>query len=308
MPNADAPGDRLPVPRSSSLEGGLRVSAAGLALNVVLAAVKVVTGVVGNAYALIADGIESTVDVASSLIAWGGLRVSARPADRDHPYGHGKAESVAGVLVAGLLLVAAALVALQSVREIATPHHAPAPYTLAVLVGIVLLKAGMYRWTTRTGDALGSSSLRAEAWHHRSDALTSVAAFLGISLALLGGAGWETADDWAALAACGVIVWNGARLLRPSLGEVMDEAPPPATLREIRAVAGAVPGVVAIEKCRVRKSGTGYLTDIHVEVDGALPVREGHRIAHRVADALRASDCRVVDVVVHVEPADPSRP
>jgi len=292
-----------PGPSSAAVGEGLRVSAGALALNVVLGAAKIAAGVFGRSTALVADGIESTVDVVSSLIVWGGLRFSARPPDEDHPYGHGKAESVAGVVVAGLLLVAAALVAVQSVREIRAPSGAPAPYTLAVLVGVILLKEGMYRWVARTGDSLASSSLRADAWHHRSDAITSAAAFLGISATLAGGPGWEAAEDWAALAACLVIVWNGLRLLRPAVAEVMDEAAPRELERAIRGVAERVAGVVGIEKCRVRKSGTGFLTDIHVEVDGGIPVREGHRIAHDVADALKGAPLRIVDVVVHVEPA-----
>jgi cation diffusion facilitator family transporter len=183
----------------------------------------------------------------------------------------------------------------------------PEPFTLGVLVVVVAVKEAMARWVLRVGDLLGSSALRADAWHHRSDALTSLAAFAGISIALVGGPGWEAADDWAALVACLVIVWNAINLLQPVLGEVMDAAAPAEVVAEVRAIASSVPGVTAIEKCRVRKSGTSFLTDIHVEVDGDLSVRAGHRIGHDVANALRRSHLRVADVVVHVEPSSPTR-
>jgi cation diffusion facilitator family transporter len=284
-------------------EEGLRAAAFSLTLNVCLAGVKIAAGVLGNSYALVADGIESTADILSTLVVWGGIRISRRPPDRTHPYGHGKAESMAAVFVASILLAAAVFIAVRSVQEIVTPHHAPAAFTLLVLVAVVLVKEGMFRFLSRTGARVHSSSLAADAWHHRSDALTSAAAFVGISVALLGGEGWESADDWAALAACTVIAWNGFRLLRPAVDEVMDATVPAETISEIRRLAAGVPGVVTVEKCRVRKSGLGYLMDIHVEVDPEIPVREGHAIGHRVADHLKGSRLPIDDVVVHVEPA-----
>jgi cation diffusion facilitator family transporter len=271
-------------------------------VNPILALGKIVAGVLGNSYALVADGIESCADVFSSLVVWKALRVAAQPADADHPYGHGKAESLAGVVVAVGLLLAALLIAAQSILEIITPHHAPAPFTLVVLVVVVATKELLYRYVRRAGDELDSTSLRGDAWHHRSDAFTSVAAFIGISIALIGGNGYESADDWAALAACGFIAYNGVRLLQPALDEVMDASVPRPVEDRVRAIAGAVTGVVAIEKCRVRKSGVRLLTDIHVIVDGDLSVREGHAIAHRVKDALIEGELPVLDVVVHIEP------
>lgn len=282
---------------------GLRVSGVSLLVNVFLAVTKVAVGVVGNAYALVADGIESAVDILSSLIVWSGLRIAVRPPDDDHPYGHGKAESIAAVAAALLLFGAAALIAAQSIREIRVPHHAPEWYTLVVLVGIVGLKETMFRLVLRVGEELDSQALRSDAWHHRSDALTSVAAFVGISIALIGGEGYEIADDIAALAACAVIVVNAARLLRPAMNEVMDAAVPAATEARLRELAASVEGVEDVEKTRVRKSGMALLMDIHIEVDGKLTVRAGHEIAHAVKDRILAAGFGVVDVVVHVEPA-----
>ncbi|MBI5684289.1 MAG: cation transporter [Verrucomicrobia bacterium] len=289
----------------ASVETGLRASAIGIVTNFGLAIIKVVVGVVGNSYALIADGIESTADVVSSFIVWSGLRIASRPPDADHPYGHGKAESLAGMIVATALLGAAALIAWQSVGEILNPRGAPAWFTLVTLVLVIVVKEALFRFVNKTGDALDSTALRGDAWHHRSDALTSAAVFVGISVALIGGEGYEGADDWAALLACGIIAFNGIRLLRPALGEVMDAAVEAGVQEKIRAIAGGVSGVAAIEKCRVRKSGLGLCMDIHVEVDGQMTVTEGHDVAHRVKDALTASELRIADVVVHIEPASP---
>jgi cation diffusion facilitator family transporter len=282
---------------------GIRLSLLSVGVNAVLAAVKIVSGVVGTSYALIADGIESSADIVSSLIVWRGLRISIQPADVKHPYGHGKAESLAGFFVALALFGAVILIAFQSIREIITPHHAPAPFTLFVLLGVVGIKELMFRLVNRAGESVDSLALRGDAWHHRSDALTSLAAFIGISIALIGGPGFESADDWAALVACLVISWNGFNLLRPALDEMMDAAVHPSIEKEIRRIALEVDDVRSIDKCRGRKSGLGLLMDIQVMVDGDLSVRRGHEIAHRVADRLHASHLPIHDVVVHVEPA-----
>ncbi len=288
----------------ATIEAGLRLSLLALCVNAVLAAGKIVAGVWGHSYVLIADGIESTADIFSSFLVWCGLRVSALPADDNHPYGHGKAESLAGVLVSLILLAAAVLIAVQSVREIRTPHHPPAWFTLPVLLGVIVVKEAMFRMALRAGQTLTSTALTGDAWHHRSDALTSAAAFVGISIALIGGRGYESADDWAALIACGVIAWNGLRIFRTALDEVMDAAVAPEIVAQVRSLAMDVEGVVAIDKCRIRKTGLHLSLDIHVVVDGGLTVRRGHDIAHLVKDRLIASPHRINDVVVHIEPAE----
>jgi cation diffusion facilitator family transporter len=275
---------------------------AAICTSAVLGAVKVTAGVVGHSYALIADGVESLIDIASGLAVWGGLRVSATDPNHRFPYGYGKAEALAGLMIAFVLVVTAAGLAVQSVREIITPHHSPEPWTLAVLVVVVAVKELLYRRLSKTAGEIGSRAIESDAWHHRSDAITSLAAFVGIAIALWGGAGYESADDWAALVACALIAFNGWRLLRGSLAEVLDAAPTDDTLERVRTAAGAVQGVTGIDDCRARRSGLGWLVDIHVEVDGALPVREGHRIAHDVKDALLAADLGVLDALVHIEP------
>ncbi|MCU0788117.1 MAG: cation diffusion facilitator family transporter [Verrucomicrobia bacterium] len=288
-----------------SVKPGLMAAGVGMAVNVMLAMVKIVAGIVGHSNALIADGIESTADIVSSLVVWTGLKISSLPPDDTHPYGHGKAESVAGVVVAGALLAAALVIGVQSVREIITPHHAPAPFTLLVLALVIGTKEALYRFVFKVGDELSSTAVRGDAWHHRSDAITSAAAFVGISIALLGGEGYESADDWAALLACTVIVFNGYRILRAALGEIMDAAVPDPLQQQIRELSSSVPGVVRVEKCRMRKSGLGLFVEIHVEVDGGLTVRRGHEIAHDVSRQLKSSPLSVQDVTVHVEPAPP---
>ncbi len=250
---------------ATSATRGVRVTIVSILVSVVLAAVKIVSGIVGNSYALVADGIESLLDIMSSLVVWGSLMISTRTPTQRHPYGFGKVEPLGGIVVASVLLLAAAGIAFQSVREIRDPEAAaPAPFTLAVLVGVVLVKEAMYRLLCRTGTSIGSRSMEADAWHQRSDALTSVAAFIGISIALYAGEGYEAADDWAALFACVIIAVNGVRLFRVALRDVLDVAPEDGAHEQIRQTALAVEGVVAIEKCRVRKSGLGMFVDIHV--------------------------------------------
>lgn len=275
----------------------------GILLNAILAAVKLAGGIFGHTYALIADAAESMLDILSSALVWAGFRVAARPPDADHPYGHGKAEALAGLLVALFIFAMAGLVALQAVHEIRTPHQGPAWWTLVVLAGVILTKAWFSRRMGVVSEEVGSTTLGIEAMHHWTDAVTSGAAFLGISIALWGGKGWETADDWAALFACVIIAFNGFNMAAKALGDVMDAAAPEKLENEIRSIALAVPGVRELDKVRVRKSGLSHLVDIQVRVEGTLSVREGHDIAHAVKDALIASGSHSIsDVTVHIEP------
>ena len=292
--------------REPPLQRGLKTTLIGIVANAALAVAKGVAGYLGNSYALIADAIESASDVVSSGIVYLGLKVAARPPDEDHPYGHGKAEPLAAATVSLALLGAAVTIALQSVREIVTPHHAPAPFTLVVLVLVVLTKETLFRFVFRVGHEVDSIAVKTDAWHHRSDAITSATAFVGISIALIGGRGHESADDWAALLASAVITYNAARLLRASLYELTDASPSRDLEVQVRRVAGSFPGVMALDKCFVRKMGLDYLVDLDVIVDGGIAVREGHRIAHGVQEALRGTNPRISRVYVHVEPHDRS--
>ncbi|GAA0881135.1 cation diffusion facilitator family transporter [Algoriphagus jejuensis] len=271
--------------------------------NAVLAAVKFLAGIFGHSYALIADGIESTVDIFSSLLVLLGLKYAARPADENHPYGHGKAEPLVTFLVVAFLIVSAFVIGWQAIENIKSPHELPASWTLIVLGGIILWKEISYQVVMKRAKKLQSSSLKAEAWHHRSDAITSVAAFIGIAVALFGGEGFEVADDYAALIACGFILYNCYGIFRPALSEVMDEDNYEELTLKIRKTALKVRGVEGTEKCFIRKAGMKYHADLHATVKGTLTVKEGHDIAHSLKDRLKKEIPQLGNVLIHVEPA-----
>ena len=286
---------------------GMRSTLVGIGVNLVLAIIKATAGVLGNSYALIADAVESTLDVVSSLIVWTGLKISTRPPDANHPYGHGKAEPLAAVAVSLALFGAAVGIAIESVREIRTPHHAPAAFTLVVLVLVIITKETLFRYVFNVGDATSSTAVKGDAWHHRSDAITSVAAFIGISVALIGGAGYESADDWAALAASWIIAFNAYNLLRPALAELTDAAPDPKLEAQVRTVAKGVAGVLGTHKCHVRKMGFDYYVDLDVLVAGSMTVSAAHAVAHEVQDAIRQANPLFSKVLIHIEPPKVTR-
>jgi len=271
-------------------------------VNATLAIAKLVAGLVGNSYALVADAVESTADILASLVVWGGLRVASREPDEVYPFGYGRAETLAGAVVAIMLVGAAIGIAIEAIAEIRTPHHAPAPWTLGVLVVVVLIKWGLSRHVRMVASDIGSTAVHADAWHHQSDALTSALAFLGISIALIGGPGWEAADDWAALLASAVILFNGVLLLRRSSGELMDRTAGSEVVANIRQVAASVDGVRATEKLAVRKSGLHYRVTIHVQADPTLSLHDAHILGGKVKSAIRASVPNVQSVLVHMEP------
>jgi cation diffusion facilitator family transporter len=285
-------------------EKGLRATILGILANAVLAVIKGIAGVLGNSYALIADAIESTTDIASSLIVWGGLKISGIPPDIDHPYGHGKAEPLAATVVSLFLFAVAIAIAIQSAREIVTPHHAPAPFTLIVLVVVVITKESLFRFVFHVGKSIDSTAVKSDAWHHRSDAITSASAAIGISIAIVGGPGYESADDWAAMFASVIIAFNAYRILRPAINEVMDAAPTSEIEKEVRETAQRVDGVIGLEKCRIRKMGLWYYVDLHVTVEGSIAVREGHEIARDVRAMVLETHANIADVLIHIEPSD----
>ncbi|WP_461533254.1 cation diffusion facilitator family transporter [Sinomicrobium sp.] len=270
--------------------------------NAALALIKGISGIVGNSHALVADAIESTADVFSSLLVLVGLKYANRPADENHPYGHGKAEPLLTFVVVGFLMISATFIAYESIRNIGRPHELPKPFTLVVLGAIILWKEISYRIVIRKSRDTGSSSLKADAWHHRSDAITSVAAFIGISIALFLGEGYEAADDWAALLASAVIVYNGYLIFRPALGEVIDEQLYEDRIQKVREIASRVDGIMGTEKCYVRKTGMKYNIDLHAIVDAEISVREGHKLAHDLKNALQEEMPDTEHILIHIEP------
>jgi cation diffusion facilitator family transporter len=289
------------------LKRSLRATLVGLVCNTLLSTAKFAAGILGHSHALIADAVESLGDIFSSIVVWRGVVIAAEPADEDHPYGHGKAEPIASAIVATMLLIAAGWIAVRSFRQIAHPHPAPAPFTLFVLLGVIIIKEGLFRFVLREALSVESSAVQTDAWHHRSDVITSLAAAIGISVSLWGGKGYESADDVAAIVAAGIIAWNGWRLLRPSVNELMDRIPSLELSDRISHIAEAVNGVDRVEKCLVRKMGYYFYADMHVQVNPQMTVQRSHDIAHDVKDKIRSQIPNVRDVLVHIEPSDLAR-
>ena len=271
--------------------------------NTAMALIKGLAGIFGNSYALIADAIESTTDIFSSILVLIGLKYSSKPPDKNHPYGHGRIEPLITFLVVGFLITSATIIAYESIQNIGTPHELPEPFTLFVLAAIIIWKEISYRLVLKKSAETKSTSLRADAWHHRSDAITSVAAFIGISVALYFGKGYESADDWAALFASGFILYNSYQIFRPALGEILDEHVYDDLVEEIRLISLRVEGVIATEKCFIRKAGMKYHVDLHAIVNGTISVQEGHAIAHRLKDTLCEQLPELGHVLIHVEPS-----
>jgi cation diffusion facilitator family transporter len=294
--------DPRTAPLEKAIHQGMRSSLVGIAANLVLASFKCVAGYLGHSFALVADGVESFSDVVSSTVVFFGLKFAIKPPDEDHPYGHGKAEPIASIIVSLALIVAAVFIGVESIRRIQEPHPLPLPYTLWVLLAVVGVKVVLSRYVSDVGKGLESSAIESDAWHHLSDAITSSFAFVGISIAL-----WTrnpAADDWAALCASPIIIFNACRKVRHPMAELLDAKPSPAIERQIRAIASKVPGVVGLEKCDVRKVGFSYYVNLHVVVSRTISVSQGHGIAHEVEDTVLRSAPRVAEVLVHVEPDD----
>ena len=295
----------FPVERmnpSAARMRGLKLARFGLFVNAVLVIVKITTGILGSSYALVADGVESSLDIFSSLIVVRGLSIAGRTADERYHFGYAKAESISSAAVAVLLLVAAVGISIQAVREIVTPHLVPAPYTLIVLVGVIAAKELLFRKVLHAATEMGSMAVKADAWHHRSDAITSAAAFIGISIALIGGEEWAAADDWAALLASALIAWNGWRLLGPALDDLMDRAPDDDVISAVRTAAVRIDGVTNIEKVLARRAGVGYYVTLHVHADPDTTLQRAHEIGHHVKDAVMMQVPAVLDAVIHMEP------
>ena len=284
---------------------GIRSSLLGAMINFALSITKCVAGVIGHSFALVADGLESLTDVVSSSAVAIGIWLAIKPPDRNHPYGHGKAEPIAAVVVSLALIAAGIAIAIQSIAEIRTPHRLPAPYTLGVLLAVVMIKIVLSRYVSAIGESIESNAVKADAWHHLSDAITSGLAFIGISIGLL--TRNATADDWAALCASPIILFNGVRQIRAPMGELLDTAPPVSVEETVRNVAVTIHGVAGLDKCFVRKMGFRYYVDLHVRVDGRISVAAGHRIAHEVENAVLAAYPRIAEVLVHVEPTRETR-
>lgn len=294
----------MPKDVPTNQQTAVRATYLSIAGNSLLAIIKWLAGYFGNSYAMIADAIESTTDIFSSLLVLVGIKYTNRPPDENHPYGHGRLEPLITFIVVAFLVTSATIIAYESIKNIATPHDAPKLFTLFILGPIIIWKEISYRLIMRKAKQINSSALKADAWHHRSDAVTSIAAFIGISIALVFGKGYESADDWAALFASAFILYNSYRIFRPALGEIMDEHLYDDLVAEIRKVALTVDGVKGTEKCFIRKAGMVYHVDLHATVDANLSVKAGHHIAHKLKDTLRNEIPQLGHVLIHIEPYD----
>jgi cation diffusion facilitator family transporter len=284
-------------------ETAIKATYFSIAGNISLAIIKGLAGILGNSYALIADAIESTTDIFASFLVLFGLKYASKPADKNHPYGHGRAEPLITFLVVGFLITSATIIGYESIQNIGTPHELPKVWTLFVLAPLIIWKEISFRLVMKKAKETNSSSLKADAWHHRSDAITSIAAFLGISIALYFGKGYESADDWAALFASFFILYNSFKIFRPALGEIMDEHLYDDLVEDIRTVAITVEGINGTEKCFIRKAGMQYHVDLHALVDGNMSVKHGHDLAHKLKDTLREEIPQLGHVLIHIEPS-----
>lgn len=280
----------------------IRTTQLGIAVSIVLVLVKAAAGHFGHSYALIADATETAADILSSFLLWVGLRYSLKPADARHPYGHGKAEPLAAIVISLFLIGAAVWIAYNAVGFINTPHQGPEVFTLWILIAVIFIKESLYRYVLKVGKELNSQAVKADAFHHRSDAMTSAAAFIGILIAIIGGEGFEGADDWAAIIAAVLIIYNAFNIMKPAFDEIMDSAPSGEIINKVRDSARSVKDVVEVEKCYVRKMGLDYFIDLHILVDADISVSAGHTIAHMVKDKLMKSNSQIKGAIIHVEP------
>ncbi|MCA9090384.1 MAG: cation transporter [Planctomycetaceae bacterium] len=279
-----------------------RAALLGLGVNLALGIAKLVGGLVGSSFALIADAVNSLGDVVTTVVVLLALRVAQRPADAEHPYGHTRAEGIAASNVAVLIIISAMVVGWEAIQRLSHPHAVPPMWTLWLAGANIVIKEGLYRYKIKVGKRTGSGAMIANAWDHRSDALCALAVLLGLLAIRLGGPRFIWADEAASLVVMGAIIWSGVQLFRTSASDLMDVQADPELVERIRAAARQVKDVRDVETLWVRKSGLEFFADIHIEVDQHLTVAAGHRIGHEVKDRLLRDFPRLRDVLVHLEP------
>ena len=277
----------------------------GLATNVALSAVKLVVGALFLSQTLIADGLHSASDLITDVAVLAGLRVSKKPADETHHYGHRRVSTLVGAFVGAVLLVAAVWIAFSAVRTLRHPRdRVLGMLPFAVAAASIPLKEALF-WITRyVGRRAGNISLLANAWHHRTDAFTSVAAAAGLAGAALGGTNWAFLDPLTAIVLAAFLVVVSVRIIGEGASELIDRAPSPATLEGIEQAVAQTRGVRGYHAFRARKVGGKVEMDIHVQVDPNLTVREGHDVATAVRQKVVQADPNVVEVIVHIEPTE----
>jgi cation diffusion facilitator family transporter len=297
MPGSPSIARQAPLYRQA-----VRASLLGLAINGGLGVAKLVGGIVGQSFALLTDAVNSIGDVITSIGVLIALRFAQKPADAEHPYGHTRAEAIAGAYLGVLVLVSAVWLGVEAIGRLGAIHATPPAWTLAIAGANVLIKEGLYRYKINVGRRLGSRALIANAWDHRSDAFSALAVMVGLALVRLGGPRWIAADEAAALVVVALLVWTSTKLIRESIHELLDVQADDALIDAVRREAMAVPGVRGIETLWIRKTGIEYLTDVHIEVDAQMTIADGHLIGHHVKDRLLERFPAIRDVLVHLEP------
>jgi len=282
---------------------GRRAAILGMIGSGLLAVLKITAGLMGHSTAVFSDGVESAMDVVTSMVVLGGMTLALRPPDSNHPYGHGRAESIAGKTVSTILIVTGLLLAFNSLFGLTSTSHPPRLYAIATLVISIVVKVWLARYKMSLGTKIESASLQADAWNDRVDVVSALAALAGSGLAAYAPERFLYADRLGGGLVALVILYTGLRVFRDTSLELMDTSPSDELMARVRGVVAQVRGVVRLETCRGRKSGLGYFFDLHIEVDPEMKVRDAHEIAHQIKDRVRSAIPSVLDVLVHVEPA-----
>lgn len=280
----------------------LKASLFSIIGNTILALLKGTAGVIGHSYALIADAIESTTDIISSIIVMFGVQYALKKPNKLHPYGYGKIEPILTIMVGALLFTSGCIIAYHSIDNIYIPHKVPSAWTLYVVGPIIIWKEISFQWVMQKAKKTNSSSLKADAWHHRADAITSLSAFIGISISLFFGDKYANADDYAALFAAIFIFYNSYKLVRPAFDEILDKQIYNNITDEVTQIASTLPEIDSIEKCYVRKAGMFYFIDLHARIQKDITVEEGHIRAHHLKKVIEQKIPSVLEVMIHIEP------
>ncbi|HUI78200.1 MAG TPA: cation diffusion facilitator family transporter [Bryobacteraceae bacterium] len=285
------------------MQSGQRVAAVGMLVSGTLAVYKIAAGLIGHSTAVFADGLESAGDVFASGFVLLALTLAAKPADEDHPYGHGRAEILTGLLIGLVLTAVGALISFNAFLRLGEPHLGPAHFVIWPLLVSLAAKSGLAAFKFRHGKRMRSAALDADAWNDTMDALSATVALIAVSLALYDPARFLDADRYGAFVVGLIVITSGLRVSHSTAMQLMDTMPAERLMSEIRAAAVLVPGVEGVEKCFARKTGLRYHVDLHLEVDPEMTVRQSHDIAHKVRLSILQRLDWVADVLVHVEPA-----
>ncbi len=293
-----------PQGRQALYQTVTRAARIGLLCNLILGGIKLAGGIIGNSVALMADAFNSMGDVSISIVVLFSLWVAQKPADKEHPYGHTRAEAIAASNISLFIVLGALWVGWQAIQSLFLLHENPPVWTLGIAGGNVVAKEILYRYKHAVGQRTGSGALIANAWDHRADALCSLAVLAGLSMVRFGGPSLIWADEAAALIVVAIIAWSAVHLYCKGVHDLLDPQAEDAILVEVTQTASSVASVQAVEKLRLRKSGLEFFAEIHIQVDPDLTVSSGHQIGHHVKDALLSRHPYIRDVLVHLEPVD----